>query len=128
MSSRTNLASEISASGHANSHVHVVPITIELSRGHRVAEVAVVVLGVAFLAGRYTVGAPVLAPADKLIPLALVAGGALVGWALSRLKVGFLRRIWDLTPSYQALAQGGEGMRALRVLDEGAGEALSGPG
>jgi len=86
------------------------------------------VLGGSFLASGYRVDTSVLAAADKLLPLALVAGGALVGWAMSRLKVCFLRRIWDLTPSYQALAQGGEGMRALGVLDEGAGEALSGPG
>ena len=64
----------------------------------------------------------------RLLPLSLVAGGAPVGWALSRLKAGFLRRIWDLSPTYQALARGSEGMRALRVADEGAGEALRGPG
>ena len=33
-----------------------------------------------------------------------------------------------MTPTYQALAQGSEGMRALGVVDEGAGEALRGPG
>ena len=51
------------------------------------------VLGGALLARGFSVSAPVLAPADKLLPLSLVAGGALVGWALSRLKAGFLRRI-----------------------------------
>ena len=86
------------------------------------------VLGGALLARGFAAAAPVLGPADKLLPLALVTGGALVGWALSRLKAGFLRRIWDLTPTYQALARSREGMRALRVADEGAGEALRGPG
>ena len=33
-----------------------------------------------------------------------------------------------MTPTYQAIAQGSEGMRALGVVDEGAGEALRGPG
>ena len=51
------------------------------------------VLGGALLVCRFSVAAPVLAPADKLLPLSLVAGGGLVGWALSRLKAGFLRRI-----------------------------------
>jgi len=86
------------------------------------------VVGGALMGRGFTAATPVLAPADKLLPLTLVAGGALVGWALSRLKAGFLRRIWDLTPTYQALAQGSVRMRALRVVDEGAGEALRGPG
>jgi len=86
------------------------------------------VVGGALLTGGFSEATPVLAPADKLLPLSLVAGGTLVGWALSRLKAGFLRRIWDLTPTYQALARGSEGMRALGVVDEGAGEALGGPG
>ena len=86
------------------------------------------VFGGALLASEFSAAAPVLAPADKLLPLSLVAGGAWVGWALSRLKAGFLRRIWDLTPTYQALARGSVGMRALGVVDEGAGEALRGPG
>ena len=51
------------------------------------------VLGGALLGSEFSVAAPVLTPADKLLPLTLVAGGALVGWALSRLKAGFLRRI-----------------------------------
>lgn len=51
------------------------------------------VLGGALLACRSSVASPVLVPADKLLPLSLVAGGALVGWGLRRLKAGFLRRI-----------------------------------
>ena len=86
------------------------------------------ILGGALLARGCSVATPVLAPADKLLPLSLVAGGAVAGWALSRLKASFLRRIWDLTPTSQALARGSSGMRALRVVDEGAGEALRGPG
>ena len=86
------------------------------------------VVGGALLASGFSDASPVLAPADKLLPLSLVAGGALVGWALRRLKAGFLRRLWDLTPTYQALARGSERMRALGVVDEGAGEALRGPG
>jgi len=86
------------------------------------------VVGGALLAREFSEAAPVLAPADKLLPLTLVAGGALVGWALSRLKASFLRRIWDLTPASQALSRCSEGMRGLGVVDEGAGEALRGPG
>ena len=33
-----------------------------------------------------------------------------------------------MTPAFQGLARGSGGMRGLRVLDEGAGEALGGPG
>ena len=51
------------------------------------------VLGGVLLARGFSDAAPVLAPSDKLLPLSLVAGGALVGWALSRLKASFLRRI-----------------------------------
>jgi len=86
------------------------------------------VLGGALLADGSSVAAPVMAPVDKLLPLSLVAVGVLVSRALSHLKARFLRRIWDLTPAYQALARGSVRMRALRVLDEGAGEALGGPG
>jgi len=50
-------------------------------------------LGGAHLAGGISVVAPVLSSEDKLLPLSLVAGGAQAGWALSRLKDGFLRRI-----------------------------------
>jgi len=86
------------------------------------------VLGGALLASEYSEAAPVLAPADKLLPLALVVCGVLVGCALGRLKVSFLRRLWGLTPTFQALARGRVGMRALGILDEGAGEAVGGPG
>jgi len=86
------------------------------------------VLGGALLARGLEAGVPVLARGDKLLPLSLVAGGAGVGWALRRLKARFLRSIWDLTPRFQALAGQRARMRGLRVLDEGAGEALRGPG
>jgi len=86
------------------------------------------VLGGALLTRGFPGAATELVPVDKLLPLALVAGGALGGRALCRLKAGFLRRLWDLTPTYQALARGSEQMRALGVVDEGAGEALRGPG
>ena len=86
------------------------------------------VLGGALLARGFGAGVPVLAPGDKLLPLALVACGGGVGWALRRLKARFLSSIWDLTPMFQALASRRARMRGLRVLDEGAGEALRGPG
>lgn len=86
------------------------------------------VLGGALLAGGLPAGVSVLAPGDKLLPLALVACGAGVGWALRRLKDRFLSSIWDLTPMFQALASRRARIRGLRVLDEGAGEALRGPG
>ena len=51
------------------------------------------VLGGALLARGLGAGVPVLAPGDKLLPLALVARGAGVGWALRRLKARFLSSI-----------------------------------
>ena len=86
------------------------------------------VLGGALLAKGLVAGVPVLSPVDKLLPLVLVAGGAGIGWALRRLKASFLSSIWDLTPAYQHLACRGARMRALGVLDEGAGESMRGPG
>ena len=65
-----------------------IPVKIPLLRlGSRA------VLGGALLAGGFSAAAPVLAPADKLLPLSLVASGALVGRAQSRLKASILRRI-----------------------------------
>ena len=86
------------------------------------------VLGGALLARGLGAWIPVLAPGDKLLPLALVAGGAGVGWDLRRVKARFLSGIWDLTPTIQALASRSAPMRGLWGLDEGAGEAIRGPG
>jgi len=86
------------------------------------------VLGGAGLACGFGSGAPVLAPGDKSLPLVLIGVGVAVGCALGRVKAHFLSRMWDLTPAYQDLARGSAQMRSLRVLDEGAGEAMGGPG
>ena len=40
-----DLSVESGAPGHADCHVRVVAVAVELSRGHRVAEVGVVVVG-----------------------------------------------------------------------------------
>jgi len=86
------------------------------------------VLGGALLTSGFVAGAPVLAPVDKTLPLAIIGIGAAVGCALSRVKARFLSRMWDLTPAYQELARGSERMRGLGVIDDGVGEALGGPG
>lgn len=86
------------------------------------------VLGGALLVRGFRVGAPVLVPGDKCLPLVLILGGALVGWALRRFKAHFMSSIWDLSPACQNLAGAAGPLRGLRVLDEGVGEALRGPG
>lgn len=86
------------------------------------------VLGGAVLVSGVSSDVPVLSPRDKLFPLLLIRGGAVMGVGLRRLKSGYLRRLWDLTPTVQALAGRSPGLRSLAVLDEGAAEVLGGRG
>ena len=86
------------------------------------------VVGGALLARGLAAGVPVLTPGDKLLPLALVGAGGALGRGLRRVKSGFLRRLWDLTPAYQSLARTSVTGRTFGVIDDGAAEALRGPG
>lgn len=86
------------------------------------------VLGGALLVSGFPAEVPVLAPADKLLPYALIAGGAAIGATQQYRPSLFMCRMWDLAPSFQYLACGRARGRVISVLDEGTGESLGGPG